>query len=82
MILRGLVSVLFFTNCCCKSEFLRGEMASQVEALSLHNGFRCVPADGVMVEDVLVAAGEAVGHENISSHEQGCCGLFEITVSC
>lgn len=42
-------------------------MASQVEALSLRNGFRCVPADGVMVEDVLVATGEAVGHENISS---------------
>ncbi len=33
----------------------------------LRNGFRCVPADGVMVEDVLVATGEAVGHENISS---------------
>ncbi len=42
-------------------------MASQVEALSLRNGFRCVPADEVMVEDVLVATGEAVGHENISS---------------
>lgn len=35
--------------------------------MSLHNGFRCVPADGVIVEDVLVATGEAVGHENISS---------------
>ncbi len=34
---------------------------------AIRNGFRCVPADGVIVEDVLVATGEAVGHKNISS---------------
>lgn len=44
-------------------------MASNVEApfLSLRNGFRCVTYDGVVVEDVLVAVGEQVGHENITS---------------
>lgn len=44
-------------------------MASHVETpfLSSRNGFRCMPGDGVMVEDVLVAVGEQVGYENISS---------------
>lgn len=41
-------------------------MPSQDEMLSLRNGFRCLPADGVEVEDLLIATGEAVGHENIS----------------
>lgn len=44
-------------------------MASHEEttSLSLRNGFRCVPEDGVSVEDVLVSTGEEVGHENIVS---------------
>lgn len=44
-------------------------MASHAEtpSLSLRNGFRCVPEDGVTVEDVLISAGEEVGHENIVS---------------
>lgn len=48
---------------------LRSEMASHEEtpSLSLRNGFRCVPEDGVSVEDVLVSTGEEVGHENIVS---------------
>lgn len=47
----------------------QGEMASheEVPSLSLRNGFRCVPEDGVTVEDVLISAGGEVGHENIVS---------------
>ncbi len=32
-----------------------------------HRGVRCVPAQGVSVEDVLLAVGEEVGYDNISS---------------
>ncbi|KAG1924522.1 ubiquitin-conjugating enzyme E2 variant [Pimephales promelas] len=44
-------------------------MASHEEmpSLSLRNGFRCVPEDGVTVEEVLISAGGEVGHENIVS---------------
>lgn len=44
-------------------------MASHEEmpSLSLRNGFRCVPEDGVTMEDVLISAGGEVGHENIVS---------------
>lgn len=44
-------------------------MASHEEVpfLSLRNGFRCVPEDGVTVEDVLISAGREVGHDNIVS---------------
>lgn len=38
--------------------------ASQV---SLRHGVRCVPAQGVTVEDVLLAIGEKVGYENITT---------------
>ncbi len=34
-------------------------------SLSLRNGFRCVPEAGTMIEEVLLATGEKVGHENI-----------------
>ncbi len=42
-------------------------MASLAEtpSLSLRNGFRCVTEDNATVEDVLVAFGEQIGHENI-----------------
>ncbi len=39
----------------------------ETPSISLRNGFRCMPEDGVTVEDVLVAVGEKVGHDNISS---------------
>ncbi len=44
-------------------------MASHEEtpSLSLRNGFRCVPEDGVTVENVLISTGGEVGHENIVS---------------
>ncbi len=44
-------------------------MASLAEtpSLSLRNGFRCVTEDNATVEDVLVAVGEQIGHENILS---------------
>ncbi|KAK3513914.1 hypothetical protein QTP70_032840 [Hemibagrus guttatus] len=44
-------------------------MASRGETplLSLRHGFRCVPEESVMVEDVLIALGEKVGFENIIS---------------
>lgn len=35
--------------------------------VSLRHGVRCVPASGVAVEDVLVAVGEEIGNENITS---------------
>lgn len=35
--------------------------------VSLRHGVRCVPASGVAVEDVLVAVGEEIGYENITS---------------
>lgn len=45
---------------------LRDRMASQeTPPLSLQHGVRCVPDDGVMVEDVLVAVGDEVGFESI-----------------
>lgn len=45
---------------------LRDRMASQeTPPLSLQHGVRCVPDDGVMVEDVLVAVGDEVGSESI-----------------
>ncbi len=69
-ILHGLVSA----NCRCEVIF------------SLHairNGFRCVPADGVMVEDVLAVTGGIRPQKYFLclSHEQGCCGLFENAAS-
>ncbi len=39
----------------------------ETPSISLRNGFRCMPEDGVTVEDVLVAVGEKAGHDNISS---------------
>lgn len=44
-------------------------MASLAEtpSLSLRNGFRCVPEDNATVEDVLIAVGDQIGHENIVS---------------
>lgn len=44
-------------------------MASLEETLplSLCNGFRCVPEDNATVEDVLIAIGDQIGHENIVS---------------
>ena len=45
-------------------------MASQPsaeETLSLRHGFRCVPENGVKVEDVMLAVGEQVGAEFIHS---------------
>lgn len=38
-----------------------------VSPVSLRHGIRCVPAQGVTVEDVLLAVGELIGYENISS---------------
>ncbi|KAK3514332.1 hypothetical protein QTP70_014447 [Hemibagrus guttatus] len=38
-----------------------------VSVLSLRNGFRCVLDIDALVEDVLLAVGEQVGHENINS---------------
>lgn len=35
--------------------------------VSRRHGVRCVPAQGVSVEDVLLAVGEEVGYDNISS---------------
>lgn len=35
--------------------------------LLLRNGFRCVPEDNSTVEDVLIAVGDQIGHENIVS---------------
>lgn len=41
-------------------------MASpETPPLSLQHGVRCVPDDGVMVEDILVAVGDEVGFESI-----------------
>ena len=37
------------------------------ETLSLRHGFRCVPENGVKVEEVLLAVGEQVGAEIIHS---------------
>lgn len=34
---------------------------------SLRNGFRCVPEPTASIEDVMVAVGDQVGHENINS---------------
>lgn len=45
-------------------------MASQPsaqETLSIQHGFRCVPENGVKVEEVLLAVGEQVGAEFIHS---------------
>ncbi len=51
------------------AEIAQGGMASHEEtpSLSLRNGFRCVPEDGVTVENVLISTGGEVGHENIVS---------------
>jgi len=38
-----------------------------VSPVSLRHGVRCVPAQGVTVEDVLLVVGELIGYENISS---------------
>lgn len=35
--------------------------------LTLQNGFRCAPEVNTSIEDVLLAVGATVGHENISS---------------
>lgn len=35
--------------------------------VSLRHGVRCVPVNGAMVEDVLVAVGKEIGYENITS---------------
>jgi hypothetical protein len=35
--------------------------------VSLRHGIRCVPAQGITVEDVLLAVGEKVGYENLTS---------------
>lgn len=42
-------------------------MATETPGLSLRHGVRCVPAEGVTVEDVLLGMGEIVGHGNIVS---------------
>ncbi len=58
----------FSLSCfCCRD--CAGGMASHEEtpSLSLRNGFRCVPEDGVTVENVLISTGGEVGHENIVS---------------
>ena len=39
----------------------------KMPSLSLRNGFRCVPEDNATVEDVLIAVGDQIGHENILS---------------
>lgn len=41
--------------------------AGTVSQVSLRHGIRCVPAQGVTVEDVLLAIGEKVGYENITT---------------
>lgn len=38
-----------------------------VSPVSLRHGVRCVPVQGVTVEDVLLVVGELIGYENISS---------------
>ncbi|KAK3527747.1 hypothetical protein QTP86_002809, partial [Hemibagrus guttatus] len=51
--------------------FCDGAMASSparaASSLTFRNGFRCVPDMNVSVEDVLLAAGEQIGFENIIS---------------
>lgn len=42
-------------------------MAGGTSAVSLRNGFRCVPEPTASIEDVLVVVGDQVGHENINS---------------
>ncbi len=51
------------------AEIAQGGMASHEEmpSLSLRNGFRCVPEDGVTVEKCAHSTGGEVGHENIVS---------------
>lgn len=52
--------------------------------LSLRNGFRCVPEDNSTVEDVLIAVGDQIGHENIvsaSRMNQAVVVFFEGTKS-
>ncbi len=41
--------------------------AGVASPVSLRHGIRCVPAQGITVEDVLLAIGEKVGYENITS---------------
>lgn len=41
--------------------------AGVASPVSLRHGIRCVPAQGVTVEDVLLAIGEKVGYESITS---------------
>ncbi len=55
--------------------------------VSLRHGVRCVPADGVTVEDVLMAVGEEIGFENILSASRMnkavvVCVKEEVQVSC
>ncbi|KAK3539321.1 hypothetical protein QTP70_000237 [Hemibagrus guttatus] len=52
----------------CKFMFYSGdETRGETPLLSLRHGFRCVPEESVMVEDVLIALGEKVGFENVIS---------------
>lgn len=41
--------------------------AGEEPSLSLRNGFRCVPEACTVIEEVLLATGEQVGHQNITS---------------
>lgn len=42
-------------------------MASLTPPVSIRHGVRCVTANGVNVEEVLLAVGQEIGYENISS---------------
>ncbi|KAI4876405.1 hypothetical protein NFI96_004027 [Prochilodus magdalenae] len=51
----------------CKLETLQRPFIWPWPSLSCANGFRCFPCVEATVEDVLLAVGERVGHEHISS---------------